>query len=399
MNDATNDGAAATDHDDRADGHTGRHDGVDTDAWREHAARMAAALSEQGRVRDPRWLRLLAEFPRQWFVPGVPLARVYTDAVVTQTRTADDGTGRELATSSLSAPAAVGVALEALELQGGERVLEIGTGTGYVAGLLSSRLGADRVASVDIDPDLVASARARLGAVGLHPTLHAGDGHAGLAEHAPYDRILATCSITHVPPAWIHQLAMGGRIVAPLDGDLDSPVVVLDKTADDEVVGRFLLDGGGFMPLRAIMESPLGAGDDRDATATRTVPSHSTSALDPARLATGNAPLALFCHLHLPGLHKLSRHDGANQPAELILRHRESTATVALAPGDDGRWPVTQTGPRRIWDTIETAVALWDHLAEPAPTRFGISALDLPHRQYAWLDDPDGPYCWPLPTQ
>lgn len=61
---------------------------------------------------------------------------------------------------------------------------------------------------------------------------------------------------------------------------------------------------------------------------------------------------------------------------------------------EHGRWPVIQRGPLRIWDTIETAVTLWDHLNEPDISRFGVSALDDITRQYVWLDDPDGPYSW-----
>ncbi|MGH3874468.1 MAG: hypothetical protein ACRDSR_23695 [Pseudonocardiaceae bacterium] len=80
----------------------------------------------------------------------------------------------------------------------------------------------------------------------------------------------------------------------------------------------------------------------------------------------------------------------------IIAHTAESIATVAVCP-ERGRWPVIQRGPHRIWDTMETAVTLWDHLHEPSISRFGVSALDDLHRQYVWLDDPDGPYSWPMP--
>lgn len=80
----------------------------------------------------------------------------------------------------------------------------------------------------------------------------------------------------------------------------------------------------------------------------------------------------------------------------IIAHTADALANVSLHP-EDGRWPVIQRGPHRIWDTIETAVALWDHLHQPDISRLGISAPDDIHRQYVWLDDPGGPYSWPMP--
>jgi hypothetical protein len=80
----------------------------------------------------------------------------------------------------------------------------------------------------------------------------------------------------------------------------------------------------------------------------------------------------------------------------IIAHTADALANVSFHP-QDGRWPVIQRGPCRIWDTIETAVALWDHLHQPDISRLGISALDDVTRQYVWLDDPDGPYSWPMP--
>jgi protein-L-isoaspartate O-methyltransferase len=88
--------------------------------------------------------------------------------------------------------------LEDLELADGMRVLEVGTGTGYNAALLSHRLGAQHVHSVDIHPCLIAAARNRLANLGYHPRLAAVDGTAGWPDHAPYDRIIATCSVLTV---------------------------------------------------------------------------------------------------------------------------------------------------------------------------------------------------------
>jgi len=368
--------------------------------WRDQAREMVNALVAGGQLSSLQVKEAMATVPRHLFAPDVPAADAYSDAVLTQTRPVGDEDGQHWPSSSLSAPAAVAVPLERLELAGTERVLEIGTGTGYVAALLSRLVGASNVYSVDIDPQLITAATGRLRQLDLAPTLLARDGYRGLAEHGPYDRIVATCSITHVPPEWIRQLGSGGRIVAPLDGDRDTPYVVLDKTAPDEVTGHFDHEGGGFMPLRPSLSSPLGPGDTAEITGIRSLAHHGTTALDPDRLTHRSPALALFCRLHLPGLHLPPRPEpGRAAMTEMFVHQGDSDARISRSRAPNGRWPVAQSGPRRIWDTIEAAVAAWDLLGHPGPNRFGISALDNPHRQYVWLDDPLGMYAWPLPAR
>jgi len=89
--------------------------------------------------------------------------------------------------------------LEALDIADGQRVLEIGTGTGYNAALLSHRLGDHFVHSVDIDPQRVEQARERITRLGYQPTLGTVDGAGGWPAHAPYDGIIATCSVPAIP--------------------------------------------------------------------------------------------------------------------------------------------------------------------------------------------------------
>ena len=98
-------------------------------------------------------------------------------------------------------------------------MLEIGTGTGYNAALLGHLVGeTGAVVSVDIDADLVADARERLAACGVSQvTVCCGDGGVGWPERAPYDRIIATVGAWDISPAWVDQLAPGGRLVVPLD--------------------------------------------------------------------------------------------------------------------------------------------------------------------------------------
>lgn len=365
--------------------------------WKPLATAMTGKLTTAGNLTDPVWQRAFTEIPRHVFVPDHSPADAYSlNAQVTQWRSADEP-GNKRPTSSASAPAAVAVMLERLAMQDHHRVLEIGTGTGYNAALLCHRLGAANVYSNDIDPGLVNQAALVLDGLGYRPTLVAADGYHGLADGAPYDRILSTCAITHVPPEWIRQLADGGRIVAPIVGNSAKPLLVLDKTAPDEVVGHFDNNAVGFMPLRHNLHSPLGPGDTASSTASG-MAHDGTTTTDPRRVHEASPDLALFCQLHIPGLQLGYDTDSpeSTRVAKIIAHTADAVATVFFHP-EKGRWAVTQRGSRRIWDTIETAVALWDYLHHPDISRFGISALDDISRQYVWLDDPDGPYSWPMP--
>jgi protein-L-isoaspartate(D-aspartate) O-methyltransferase len=365
--------------------------------WRPLATAMTEKLVATGELTDPAWQRAFLDTPRHVFVPDHSLADAYSqDALVTQWRAAGE-MGNQRPTSSASAPDAVAVMLERLAVQDHHRVLEIGTGTGYNAALLCHRLGAANVYSNDIDPALVDQARLALNSLDYQPTVVAADGYTGLPEGAPYDRILATCAITHIPPEWIRQLAEGGRIVAPIAGN---SLLVLDKTAPDEVTGHFDNSNMGFMPLRHDLQSPLGPGETASSNVSR-MAHYGTTTTDPRRVHEASPDLALFCQLHVPGLHlgygTDPPHSTDRTRATRIIAHTaDAVADVSFQP-ENGRWPVIQRGLCRLWDTIETAMALWDHLHHPDVSRLGVCALDDINRQYVWLDDPNGPYSWPMP--
>ncbi|MCZ9339668.1 methyltransferase domain-containing protein, partial [Streptomyces sp. TRM76130] len=104
--------------------------------------------------------------------------------------------------SSSSQPSLMALMLAELRVADGDRVLEIGAGTGYNAALLCHRLGDDGlVTTVDLDPEITDSARRHLDAAGYHPAVVTGDGARGVPGRAPYDRIIATCALPAVPRA------------------------------------------------------------------------------------------------------------------------------------------------------------------------------------------------------
>lgn len=138
--------------------------------------------------------------------------------------------------------------LEALDVADGDKVLEVATGTGYNAALLSHRVGDENVTTIEVDPDLARSAEQRLDRAGYRPTVLAGDGRGGHPDGGPYDRLIATCGFTGVPPAWLEQMTPGGIIVCPVGGGVARLVVRKDGTA----TGAFLPDAAFFMPVRGI---------------------------------------------------------------------------------------------------------------------------------------------------
>jgi protein-L-isoaspartate(D-aspartate) O-methyltransferase len=149
-------------------------------------------------------LAALRAIPRHRFYDAPSIADAYLD------RPRPIGWGQ-----TISQPAVVGLMTQALLLTGEERVLEIGTGSGYQAAVLS-RLSRE-VFSIEILAPLGDRARQRLAAMGYaNVTVRIGDGYQGWPEHAPFDRILLTAAPPSVPPALVAQLAEGGILVAPV---------------------------------------------------------------------------------------------------------------------------------------------------------------------------------------
>lgn len=158
-------------------------------------------------IRDGRVLGAMARVPRHRFVPRTELPAAYDDAPL------PIGFGQ-----TISQPYIVAFMTQAARVAPGDRVLEIGTGSGYQAAVLADVVGpAGAVYSIEIVPELAARARvtlAELGYANVH--VRAGDGYRGWPEHAPFDAIVVTAAPDHVPPALVAQLATGGRLVIPV---------------------------------------------------------------------------------------------------------------------------------------------------------------------------------------
>ncbi|MEU1945506.1 methyltransferase domain-containing protein [Streptomyces sp. NPDC020125] len=246
------------------------------------------------------------------------LAGAYADApLATRVR---DG---ELITSS-SQPSLMARMLQALQVRDGDRVLEIGAGTGYNAALLAHRLGDTHVTTLDLDPEITEAARNHLAAAGFRPAVVTGDGARGCPLHAPYDRIIATCAVASIPPAWLGQCRPGALILTPLATGLIALTVADARHAE----GHFLAMPAYFVPLRGSGPPPQ-------------VPTHGL----PSRPLLDDS-----------------------------FRFLLNVAAGHMEPVE--------------------ALALWEHEGRPGRERYGVTVRG--ERQWAWLDDPEGAYAWPL---
>ena len=210
-----------------------------TDRFAAERAALVRALRRE--VRDERVLEAIAAVPRERFVPPELSARAYDNAPV------GIGYGQ-----TISQPLVVAIMLEALDLRGGERVLDVGTGSGYQAALLSHL--ADEVVSVERIPELAARAGAVLAELYCRNVEVQLAGQAmGWPLRAPYDAIVVGAAAPAVPEGLLSQLAEGGRLVIPV-GDRDEQRLTLVRhTAEGMVRGdrgpcRFvpLLGAEGF---------------------------------------------------------------------------------------------------------------------------------------------------------
>jgi protein-L-isoaspartate(D-aspartate) O-methyltransferase len=176
------------------------HDPPQARALREHLVDRVVALG----VHCPRVLGAMREIPRHVFAPDHELERAYADHPLP--------IGHD---ATISQPSLVGLMSEALELSGHERVLEVGTGSGYQAAVLSHL--ARHVDTVEVVPALATRAASTLNALGCtNVEVHTGDGWAGWPAGAPYDRIVVTAAPEVVPHALLDQLADGGLLIVPI---------------------------------------------------------------------------------------------------------------------------------------------------------------------------------------
>lgn len=205
-------------------------------SWSDERREMVRSQIAARGIRDSRVLAAMETVPREEFVP--PDMR---------NRACDDGPLPIGHQQTISQPLTVAFMAEALQLMGDEKVLEIGTGSGYGAAVLS-RL-AKEIHTIERLEDLASAARKRLARLGYSNVwVHRGDGTLGLPEYAPYDAICVTASPETLPEAYQGQLTEGGRLVIPV-GDLHYGQQMMRYTKNGGELLRENLGEFSFVPL------------------------------------------------------------------------------------------------------------------------------------------------------
>lgn len=339
------------------------------------------------------------------------LEAIYRDKAIVTKRDA-----RGIPLSSSSQPAVMANMLELLDARPGNRVLEIGTGTGYNAALLAHIVsGRGRVTTIDIDPQLARDARRALHQGGYRASVKVGDGRHGYPDGAPYDRIIVTACADELASAWIEQLDDGGRLIVPLRLDPDGAsiqVIPVFQRAGEQVrsVG---LTWGGFMSLHSgdggwrppafaltasqsnngqhtSLASLTGAGIEHlSASAAREL---LTALLRPTErprrqgltdLSSGRPPLLLlYLLLAIPTSRRVSFSSARRMGIGLIGRRRDSLAIVsvrspwqATEPANGrARWRLDTYGDDEAGSRLEHLLDEWQAMQRRGQTTLGASA-------------------------
>lgn len=383
---------------------------------------LADELQRSGDLYSPQWRRAVERVPRHLFVPeffrwtdapnGVTLwAPVSSDHdpdrwldLTYRDETWVTQLDRHIAphdvtepvsgdpTSSSTLPGLVVRMLEHLAVTDDTTVLEIGTGTGYSTALMCDRLGDHKITSIEVDPGIAANAAAALRRAGHAPNLMVGDGLNGVPENAPYDRVIATCSVRHIPRAWLDQTRPGGRILTTVTGWLHGyGLAVLEMGDSGTAEGRFLPGTISFMIARPQAPSPIS--DEQRSTAFKALagatPRPAVVGPDIRKDWTGT----FVTQLAIPAAQvKTISIDGG--PLITYYFDTATGAAASLTPEPDNGWTVRQAGPVRLWDNVETAVGLWRDAGSPPQERFRIRTDG--RVQTVWFDGSDGPASWDL---
>ncbi len=218
---------------------------LDDDPYRRERSRLVEEIREMSRdigdfaatAVSEKVLSIIGRVPRHCFVPQGEIFSAYDNHPL------PIGHGQ-----TISQPYIVALMTDLLQLDKQQTVLEVGTGSGYQAAVLSELAG--KVYSMEIVEPLAAAAARVLGELGYgNVEVRAGDGSAGWPEHAPYDGIIVTAAATHVPQALLDQLKIGGRMVIPVGGWLDIQQLLLITKESEGVFQRKNIEPVRFVPL------------------------------------------------------------------------------------------------------------------------------------------------------
>jgi len=267
-------------------------------------------------------------------------------------------------TSSSSQPSIMAIQLEALDLESGQSVLEIGAGTGYNAALMGVLVGqGGEVTSIDIDGDLILEASKMLARAGAsNVRILQEDGFVGCLAYAPYDRILATCSVGSIPRAWVDQLKLRGLLVCNMVTSLASLFVRVEKNEPGNLEGGFLDLTATYMPMHTGTLPPK---TTVDWAYYDSLPCTSIRLSECFESLLKNPAYSLLLHRFLAGITK--RYRSSDGQVLLYLLINDSAIQVkddVLTMYGNNAWVEQQ---------IKQSIDLYRHLGQPPITEYHIS--------------------------
>jgi len=345
--------------------------------WQQHAGELAASII----YPQSRWWKAVTTIPRHLLMPrwfdwdneteswelrdgpsdeSAWMAAAYSG----QTRVtrvgpvhADEaGPGqryRGWPTSSSTAPGLVVAMYRHAQIYDGADILDIGTGTGYGAALLTRRLGAEHVTSIDVDPYLTHIAGARLSTIGARPEILTADATGELP--GSYDRIVPMMSAPKVPESWLTALRPGGRLVFSLART--SVLITANKNPDGSAAGQVEWYPAAFMAARHGPDYPSGL-DDMLAAIREAEGEHISHGRYPVLDVTWGWELDAILEATAPGIRHHYEHDDKNGMETAWMIHEDGS--WARAAGNENEPPIVhQSGPRRLWDILEDIRHRW----------------------------------------
>ncbi|MFW6690171.1 methyltransferase domain-containing protein [Streptomyces sp. MAR4 CNX-425] len=359
----------------------------------------------EARTMDSSWSPAFAAVDRSRFLPplmwpvdpakrrpvradryaGRPRWQRYADADVPIVTKWDDNARSAIPVSVAPPPSLVMSMLRDLDVDPGARVLEVGTGVGWTAGLLAHRLGSESLVTVDVDRQVVTRAQRKLAEARLFPTVLERDLLEGDPIGAPYDRIIASRGLHTIPAAWIEQARPGGIILAPWRGVYGPHhgLVKLVVAEDGKSASGLFLRCTEVMDTRDLWSWPRHA--DYTARGWPTTIRQSATDRGPGDLI---GPLSFILGLLRPDVaHTVRRHP---KDGRLVIRFYSLTDrswAQAAWIEDGGPGLVCQDGSRSLWHEVEEAVDRWISDGRPSIDRYGLT-VDIHGIHTPWRDNP-----------
>ena len=377
---------------------------VSDELARQAQTKFVTSLVERGFLKKPEIVAAFLAVPRHRFVnqfyeqaganrrlvqasnDASWFEKIYSDtALVTQIK-------NRIPTSSSSQPGLMAQMLEALDIETGHRILEIGTGTGYNAALLAWMTGnANNVTTIEIDVDLARKAVLILDSLGydeIHTCMC--DGLDGYPINAPYDRIIATASYPYVPTSWLDQLAPGGILVmsvqTPLAGGL---LKVTKEYAGGSVHGTFLdIPHVMFMSLQQQnmdAETNTNLRQDLMKLPVTLAVSHTREMIDPS-LFEHSFPWRFWLHLVLPDAFLIWKHQGEKQSLFPVLIDPSLQSVVSFIPNQAGAWNIEVRGEIQLWERLQQSYIEWIRHETPSLKQYHFLA-NAQGKQWVTLDE------------